>query len=104
MWTLDSARALLIKIEEFAPKFGAHVALTGGVLYKEGVRKDLDILFYRIRQAPEIDEAGLTGGLKAIGFEIIQKYGWVTKAKFNGLSVDLLFPNAPDTAADEYAK
>lgn len=104
MWTLENARELIVKIESFAPKFGAHVALTGGVLYKEGLRKDIDIVFYRIRQAPVIHETDLINALKEIGFDIIKKHGWVTKAKFNGLSVDLLFVDTPTTAADEYAK
>lgn len=104
MWTLENARELIIQIEAFAPAYGAHVALTGGVLYKEGVRKDLDIMFYRIRQVPRIDEAGLIGALKGFGFDIIKKHGWVTKAKFNGLSVDLLFPDTPNTTTDWYAK
>ena len=35
-WNIDDAINLIVKIEELAPKYGCHVALTGGVLYKVG--------------------------------------------------------------------
>src|SRR3546814_15766415 len=50
-WTLDDAVALCRKIEKIAPEYGAHVALTGGTLYKDGPRKDVDLLFYQIGRA-----------------------------------------------------
>jgi hypothetical protein len=53
-WTQADAIALCRKIEEHVPDAGMHVALTGGCLYKDGTRKDADILFYRIRQADEL--------------------------------------------------
>lgn len=40
-WTQAEAIALCRKIEDVCPAFGCHVALTGGVLYKLGERKDL---------------------------------------------------------------
>ena len=49
-WDLVSAVDLCKQVESIAPDYGCHVALTGGCLYKEGPRKDLDLLFYRIRQ------------------------------------------------------
>ena len=49
-WTQEEAIALCKKIESIVPLAGCHVALTGGCLYRDGHRKDLDILFYRIRQ------------------------------------------------------
>ena len=53
--TLYRAVEICRSIECECPKFGCHVALTGGTLYKDGERKDLDILFYRIRQVENID-------------------------------------------------
>lgn len=67
-------------IELIAPKYGAHVALTGGALYKTGLRKDADILFYRIRQAERIELRGLFEALEEVGIHIGLDYGWVVKA------------------------
>lgn len=49
-WTQEEAIQLCRLLEALAPTFGCHVALTGGCLYKDGERKDCDILLYRIRQ------------------------------------------------------
>lgn len=92
VWTLDLAVALCKALEEIAPKFGAHVALTGGTLYKEGPRKDVDILFYRIRQVPVIDVAGLMEAIKAVGVRPAADHGWCYKATFNGMPIDFFFP------------
>lgn len=43
MWTQKEAIELCVKIEAICPKYGCHVALTGGLLYKEGERKDRGI-------------------------------------------------------------
>lgn len=87
MSTQKEAIALCCAIEEIAPEFGAHVALTGGCLYKikPGVRgpqqrKDIDILFYRVRQLPEINETGLLNALvERLGFILGERYGWGTE-------------------------
>ncbi len=101
MWTLEEAVLLCKAVEGFCPKFGCHVALTGGVLYKEGERKDLDLLFYRIRQVPKIDESGLLHGLQQIGLTIEKRWGWVIKAKYGEKPVDLLFPHYQGGQRDE---
>jgi len=59
LWTQEAAMKLCREIEMIAPLHGAHVALTGGCLYKAGPRKDLDLVFYRIRQANKIDSNAL---------------------------------------------
>lgn len=79
-------------IEAVCPPFGCHVALTGGTLYRDGARKDLDILFYRIRQQPEIDMDGLWSALDAIGIKQERGFGWCFKASFNGKPIDCFFP------------
>ncbi len=91
-WTLEDAVALCKLIEDLAPAYGCHVALTGGVLYKEGPRKDLDILLYRIRQAAEIDQEGLFVALSAHGFVIVRGRLWCFKALYQGKPVDVFFP------------
>ncbi len=94
-WTLEQALELCRLIEEIAPRFGAHVALTGGVLYKDGPRKDLDLVFYRIRQTEQIDIAGLIFQLER-DLEIQADTGlmheWIVKATFRERKIDLFFP------------
>lgn len=101
-WTLHSAAAFCRIIEQFAPNYGCHVALTGGALYKDGPRKDCDILFYRIRQAQQIDIDGLKRCLAGIGVEILGEHGWVHKAKFLGQGVDMFFPEDYPEICESY--
>jgi hypothetical protein len=91
-WTQSEAVDLCKKIESICPEFGCHVALTGGLLYKEGTRKDCDILFYRIRQVKEINLEALWQALKQIGFEKVSGFGWCYKAVYQGKAVDCFFP------------
>lgn len=92
-WSQGEAIDLCIKLEELAPEFGCHVALTGGLLYKSGPRKDADILFYRIRQSALYKEALLDTLEEELGFEIYDDHGFVVKAGYQGRSLDLLFPD-----------
>lgn len=92
IWTLEEAVAVCRQVEAICPPFGCHVALTGGTLYKDGSRKDLDLLFYRIRQEPEIDMDGLWGALSTIGIEQDRGFGWCYKATLNGRPIDCFFP------------
>lgn len=91
-WSLDEAVEVCRIVEDICPKFGCHVALTGGTLYKGGRRKDCDLLFYRIRQVKEIDLDGLWDALAKFGFEKVSGFGWVYKAKFGVKSLDCFFP------------
>lgn len=100
-WTQQEAITLCHAIEQISPAFGCHVALTGGLLYKEGPRKDADILFYRIRQVEAIDETGLFEALKSIGIEKVSGFGWCHKAIWNGKKIDFFFP---ETANGEYLR
>jgi hypothetical protein len=99
-WAQSEAIDLCRRIEEIAPTCGAHVALTGGTLYKDGPRKDVDILFYRIRQVKEINRAKLLRALKQLGIVIGKRHGWVQKATYNGKSIDFFFPDHVDTRDD----
>ena len=89
---LSTAVLICREIEQVAPDFGCHVALTGGCLYKDGDRKDLDILFYRIRQIKEIDKDGLFKALEKLGMSDISGFGWLHKAKHGVHSIDIFFP------------
>lgn len=98
--TLDRGVTLCRLIEEFAPAYGAHVALTGGCLYKGGDRKDIDILFYRIRQIEKIDHDGLKAALDSAGIKDITGFGWLLKGNWNGIGVDMFFPE--EIGGEEY--
>jgi hypothetical protein len=92
MWDQKSAINLCVKVESICPQFGCHVALTGGTLYKEGERKDCDLLFYKIRQVPKIDVDGLFNALLGIGLVKQSGFGWVYKGIYGGKPVDMFFP------------
>ncbi len=92
VWTQAEGIALCERIEAVCPAHGCHVALTGGLLYKDGPRKDADILFYRIRQIHNIDIEGLMRSLIGLGIEPCADYGWCYKATYGGKQIDFFFP------------
>lgn len=94
-WTQEEAIALCRKVEEICPKFGCHVALTGGSLYKDGFRKDCDLLFYRIRQEKVVKIIAMFEAFQDIGLKRVSGKGWLIKATYDGKPVDCLFPEAP---------
>lgn len=98
-WTLEDAIELARIVESVCPAFGCHVALTGGLLYKDPPRKDCDLLFYRIRQN-SMNLGGLRSALQEIGLDLVAEGGpvepWCVKATFQGKPVDLLFPELGD--------
>lgn len=96
VWTQAEAIELCRKIEAVCTPFGCHVALTGGLLYKSGTRKDADILFYRHRRSPEIDVEGLMGALVELGVELRgdELTLFVQKGKYNEKPIDFFFPEA----------
>jgi hypothetical protein len=92
-WNVSQAIELCRRIEDIAPEFGCHVALTGGTLYKKGERKDLDILFYRIRQVDRVDIIGLFVALsKYLEVNYVSGFGWCFKAIYQGKNIDCFFP------------
>lgn len=98
-WTRELAFELCKVMEGIAPQFGAHIGLTGGLLYKEGPRKDCDVIVYRIRQADAIDHEGLFDALATVGIQKTYGFGWCHKAEWNGLPIDVFFP---EEAGGEY--
>ena len=96
-WTQQQAINLCRLVEAICPKYGCHVALTGGTLYKIGERKDADILFYRIRQVNEIDVDGLMEAMREIGVTPGEDFGWCYKATYEGRSIDFFFPERAGT-------
>lgn len=100
VWTTAAALSLCKRIEAVCVPFGVHVALTGGLLYKDGPRKDCDIMLYAVRQQ-EPDWFRLWDVLEQIGLTVHANYGFVIKARYAGLPVDILRPDFPDNG--EYA-
>jgi hypothetical protein len=107
-WTQAEAIDLCRKIEAICPQYGAHVALTGGTLYKDGSRKDADILFYNIRQVNEIKRDMLLWALQdQLGFVMGKQHGWCQKSTYQGKVVDLFFPElypSSEFSEDDYGK
>ena len=95
-WSQIDSITFCREVESICPKFGYHVALTGGNLYKDGTRKDLDILIYRIRQceSPELDNLILA--LAKMGCKDFEFYGFVTKFTYLGKLVDMFYPESED--------
>lgn len=103
MWDQKEAVELCKLIESGCTKYGCHVALTGGLLYKNGTRKDCDILFYCIRQVDNIEMHGLLSWLSSVGVESVAQKGWVIKAVYKGKSVDMFFPEEFPSSSENLA-
>lgn len=91
-WNQSEGVELCRKIEAICPNYGYHVAMSGGVLYKDGERKDLDLIFYRIRQWESVDAAPMFEALNPIGIAVIRGFGFCFKAEYKGKKIDCLFP------------
>ena len=101
-WTQALALNVCRQLEAIAPRFGAHVALTGGCLYKLGPRKDLDVVFYRIRQVSHIDVDGLMEAIRVIGIKPGDDFGWCYKATYLTRDIDFFFPEREGVEAPGY--
>ena len=71
---------------------GFYPALTGGLLYKEGSRKDIDVVIYRNRQQEKFEIEAIEKQLEDCGLYEFQHFGFVSKAKWRGVTVDLFNP------------
>jgi hypothetical protein len=91
-WTLTEAVEFCRLIAPLAVLHNCHVALTGGTLYKDGPRKDVDILFYRHRQADRIEVDQLLIDLRMLGIEFDKYFSWGVKALLDGRKIDFFFP------------
>lgn len=102
MWTFENAKSVVQLAEIAASKVGAHVALTGGVLYKTGPRKDLDLVFYPDGTVVNFSREEVLQELKSHDFEILLDKGRVVKAFFPGGpgKIDLFFPEYVDKKVD----
>lgn len=92
-WTAEDAFILAKEVEAIAPQYGYHVALTGGLLYKEGPRKDCDLVLYRDGNEKYSPQQLLWGLAKIVNFttDTVAHYR-VHKATWRGLPVDIFLP------------
>lgn len=81
---------------------GYFPALTGGLIYKEGNRKDIDIVIYRNREMPSFEISDIHGLLVDCGLKDLKHFGFVTKADWNGVVVDLFNPES--VSSDNYGE
>lgn len=78
---------LLLKPHGYFP------ALTGGLVYKNGERKDIDIVIYRHRQdIDHFEMPDIYNLLEKAGLNSFVYFGFVTKANWKGITVDLFNP------------
>ena len=73
------------------------VGITGGLVYKDGPRKDIDILIYRCRQHDKFEVSALLEELERFGMTDLRHFGFVTKAKWCGYDVDIMHPESDST-------
>ena len=102
LWTQERAIELCRTLEPIAADHGCHVALTGGCLYRDGPRKDVDILLYRSLDEPAIDWVKLADAFLARAqVEIYADFGYCKKARYKGMRVDLFDPHEAGDASSE---
>lgn len=102
---MNQAKAIKVCATLYAVLSPLHFypALTGGCLYKEGERKDCDIVIFRNRQAhAQFELRDLEQVLRLAGFTDFRHYGFVTKCMYLGIAIDLFNPEtASGDAYDE---
>ena len=94
-WQIEDAIALATAVEGVVAPMGWHVALTGGMLYKGGSRKDVDLILYHHNQPnAELASASrdeIENALRGIDLDVFGVYSAVSKATYRGKAVDLLY-------------
>lgn len=81
---------------------GFFPALTGGLLYKDGERKDCDIVIFRHRQNVEqFEMEDINSLLESFWFTEIRHFGFVTKCKMGCYEIDLFNPESKNGTDDD---
>lgn len=103
--TLEDGITLCKILEQTLKEAGLFPALTGGLLYKDGGRKDIDIVLYRHRQQLDQFEVEMIQPLLAkVDITVTGFYGFVTKAKWRGFVVDIFNPETNSDLEVNYGK
>lgn len=96
MTNLETALELCTLLEAHLAPQELHVGLTGGTLYKDGERKDIDLLVYTERQIyaqPENLFMILLECANAIDHLTFDTFhGFVSKMIYKGVDIDVLYP------------
>jgi len=69
-------------------------ALTGGVLYKNGTRKDIDIIMYRGESGQTLNVHDVHDVLQKLEIEVLGNFNRVAKCKWGAWNLDIIFPEA----------
>lgn len=92
IWNISQAVELCRTLEDLTRPLEWHVGLTGGVLYKDGQRKDCDVILYSTQRS-QLDAKQLLSRISALPeVTAFRRYGYVTKFDYNGKPVDILMP------------
>lgn len=101
-YTIEDAQRICTKLYEPLRAIGVFIGVTGGSLYKEGPRKDIDLLVYLNTSHADIETTDIEDMPMRI-IDVISKaadvneytteyFGYVTKTFIDGIPVDILFP------------
>jgi hypothetical protein len=105
MWTQAQGLALVKAMYAFLQDDACpyYPALTGGLAYKDGPRKDCDIVIYHNRQHALRRKADVIADLKHMpGLKLVRDHGFVTKWTYGGKGVDIMFPEWYVSGHDDY--
>lgn len=101
---IESAVKIAHLLEKGLPD-NLHIGLTGGVLYKDGPRKDIDFVVYSHRCFELIDTNWLAGLLLGLGLRNVTNFGRVIKGRFvigsEIVDIDII---VPESATGEYVE
>ncbi len=103
IWTQQQALEVCFKLEPVIASLGMHIGLTGGCLYKNCPRKDMDIILYRHHGAELATFAQFLEALSAVQIVVMSIHHNVVKM-FNsdGQSIDFILRGGvswPETEA-----
>jgi len=91
MSNLEIAVELCTRLyKELAPQ-NIFPALTGGTLYKDGERKDIDIVIYSSDEV-DLSDSSFVHLLTYLGLTEITCFGRVTKCMYRNTSIDIIIP------------
>lgn len=92
MSNLKLAIELCTKLYNKLEPHGIFPALTGGTLYKEGERKDIDIVLYTKMETGEIIYYMLEDILAKVGVVHQRNFGRVIKCFYKNIAIDFILP------------
>ena len=93
--TLVDALAIAADIENVAASCDCHIGLTGGILYKQGPRKDIDFVVYKHNTeetaGKPVRRIDFEAGLEKLGIVFGKRGPRVTKAVWYNYSIDFIY-------------